>query len=277
MEIYNEQQDQITIGKDKTGQTVYVITGTTDQATAEAFAIAQIPVIDFGLILDRIALKEVEDSRDGMWRATAHYKRPEFEGSASGSSQEYFREKGFSFEITSATAKVTHSKETVQTYKRHVGVGDDPPSFDKAINVRDGKPEGVDIYIGEMAFAVEVEFPADAITNELIQTIENKKNHTPVNNAPFRGREAGEVFFEGVRGAVDYDDPISTLSYSFKVSKNATDVPFGPFTISKKGWEYAWIYEEEEEIDGIVRMSPRVCFVERLYDTGPFDDMGIQP
>ena len=75
MEIYNEKKDQASIGKDKNAKSTYVITGTTDYDTAESFAIAEIPAIDFGLILDKIDLKEVDDSRDGMWIATANYKQ----------------------------------------------------------------------------------------------------------------------------------------------------------------------------------------------------------
>lgn len=275
LEIYDVPESRSSIGKEKTATAKYVITGTKDYATAEAYALAQVPVIDFGLILEKIDIREIEDERDGSWEVTAHYKRPEFETGSGSSSIPVPREKGFTFEITSATSKVTHSLETVSTY--FIGTaGEEPPDFNQAINVRDGKPEGVDVYVAETSFTIEVEVYAWMLTNAVIQSIEEKA--ATVNNATFRGRAAGEVLFEGLRGAVDYDEPVSSLNYSFKVQKNMTGGDIGPFTgVDKEGWDYAWIYSEQVEVDGVVFEQAKLLSIERVHERSNFGDLGVLP
>jgi len=265
--------------KERRSTLKYVLTGTTDKDEAESYAAGNLPQNDGINLLDYFSVKELEDGRDGSFEVTAYYKGPEFPENSSGSSSSGGdptpREISYSFDIAETTRRITHSKETIAS---HVVSGESLPTTGGAINLEDGVPQGADIAFTETSFSVEMEYPAGVIDNPTIQAWEALAQPPHTNDAAFRGRDAGEVLFVGNRATVKHEDEANTVVFNFKVSKNVTDlsVANGTWTgISKKGWELAWVYQEQREVGDFVIAKPIGLFIERVFDEGDFSQLGV--
>ena len=107
------------------------------------------------------------------------------------------------------------------------------------------------------------------------------------NDATFRGFNTGEVLFKGASGSRD-GHVTASVTFDFAASPNVTGISIGgsassadghpPITgISKGGWEYLWVhYREYKSIaqNRIVKY-PHTVIVERVYDAGDFDLLGL--
>lgn len=107
-----------------------------------------------------------------------------------------------------------------------------------------------------------------------------------VNDAPFRGFEAGEVLFLGARGSrrgiEDWE-----IYFGFSASQNKSDIYIGRVNdqptdgeigpINKRGWEYLWIdYQKSEDASAkAIIPKPKAVYVEQVYEEGAFSDLGI--
>lgn len=237
-------------------------------AEAEAAARLIAASLSGGRKVDRIILDETTEERGGQWRATATFSRPDDEDE---NGDPIPREVSVSFDISGETTKRTHSLETVNSYGLD---GATPPDFEGAINVVAGKPEGVDVEVQATQFSIVMEFPAGTISNAELEAIEAAAKK--YNSAEFRGKPAGEVYFNGCRGSIDWDADTNQLTYDFKISKNIENATIGPFTgVDKKGWDYAWIYSAETEVGGEVAETPVALYVERVLETHPFTGIGL--
>ena len=98
-----------------------------------------------------------------------------------------------------------------------------------------------------------------------------------VNDGVFRGFQAGEVLFQGASGSQRGEEDWE-ISFKFAASQNAVGIQIGElWPINKKGWEYLWVRyadDEDEEANAIVK-KPIAVYVERVYDSADFSDLGI--
>jgi len=100
-----------------------------------------------------------------------------------------------------------------------------------------------------------------------------------VNNAMFRGFQAGEVLFLGASGNKRGMDAWE-ITYKFAASPNVSGLIVGDIgPINKRGWDYLWVqYQEEEDPDAQVLVKrPKAVFVEQVYRFGNFALLGIGP
>lgn len=98
-----------------------------------------------------------------------------------------------------------------------------------------------------------------------------------VNSKKFRGYEPGEVLFEGVSFTGSEKSDSVKVSYNFSIRLNETDVPIATdkngkvITVSKKGFEYAWV---APRIVGS-RSVPQLIRVDKVIEEVDFSTLGI--
>jgi len=140
-----------------------------------------------------------------------------------------------------------------------------------AIAVTENGVEGVDItspvYTWSETYRVSGELVTAAYKAALFRLTGK------VNNASWRGFEAEEILFQGARGATqgwdETGEAIWELAFEFAASQNAADLTVGDFTgITKKGWDYLWCKYDSDNV-------PTAVYVEKVYDTDDFLDLGI--
>lgn len=170
---------------------------------------------------------------------------------------------------TGGSIRVTNSFNT----KKY---GSAAPDHANAIDVRDGKPQGVDRVIPVMKYTLTYRMnrPANPITyanlaSELTGT---------VNSNAMLGSAAGELLFLGLDG--NFGNLVNPeIQFSWAKSKNAI-LTIGDITsVEKYGHEYLWIqYEEEETGSGATKFvthKPRGVYVERIYTEADHSTLGL--
>jgi len=68
-----------------------------------------------------------------------------------------------------------------------------------------------------------------------------------------------------------------SLTFNFQRLPNTTSKPFAGFTINKKGWEVAWAYylPQDDATAKMVVQKPVAAYVEKVFESGNFSDLGI--
>lgn len=162
------------------------------------------------------------------------------------------------------------------------------PDFKGAIGVNKGKLEGVDIFTGKLEFSMTKQIPT--VSLNYVSMLADLTG--TVNNAPFYGREAGEVLFLGASGEI-HTTAINggwTVTFKFMESPNMTVADYPELTIvppttaggddglvvlEKQGWDYLWVYYEPNVSANQVGPVPHSAFVERVYRRTNFSLLGI--
>jgi hypothetical protein len=186
----------------------------------------------------------------------------------------------FSFDTTGGTAHVNVSKATVRSY----GLNDDEaPDYFGAIGVNGDSVEGCDVVVPQFSFSVTAYVPRALVTSAYRRVLFGLTGRT--NDKPWNGFEEGEVLFLGAQGSVrGYE--LWEIQFKFAASPNRlADSPAGflyvgrsTLNVEKRGWEYLWV-RYADVVDGaakaIVR-RPASAYVERVYDAGDFDLLGLE-
>jgi hypothetical protein len=183
-----------------------------------------------------------------------------------------FEDRKVSYEVGSTTQHIMQSLSTI-AWGKAAGVDGDVPDFKGAINVSRNEVNGVDIDFATFIFTETVLFSEDDITNAYLRKVKSLTN--TVNNASFRGWEAGEVKFNGATIARQNADRFE-LTFRFEVSENKTGmVVNGSEPFDKEGWDYIWfVYADGSNADNLVK-KVKYYYVERVYDRGDFSELGI--
>lgn len=145
------------------------------------------------------------------------------------------------------------------------------PDYKRAIGVTRDRVQGVDVFAPKFEFSVtnkhsNVGFPTLKYWYSLVA-------HT--NRKTFKTFQPGEVLYLGSSGrAVPGGYWVAT--HRFAASPNLTGVQVSPdFKVDKKGWEYVWATYGPQRIANSVLQLPTNVYVERVYDEGDFDLLGI--
>lgn len=242
----------------------------------EIYAAAQVQLAEFDGFGNRTIAVEPIASHKGLWQATATY-------SAKGIVTPELGESWYEFEIGMQTHRVTQARQTLAAY---APVGVDPatiPDFRGAIGVTEQGVEGVEIMGPVSSFSEIHRLPLTLITEEYRNGLEDIA--FCFNNAPFRGRNAGEVLFAGAKGGKLRSEDVAEISFHFMVQKNTWNRKVGDIEgIKHYGWDYLDVYYERqavtetvEEVDVVTRVLPRPAFayVQRVYLPAPFGILGI--
>ncbi|MBI5725919.1 MAG: hypothetical protein HZA50_18310 [Planctomycetes bacterium] len=255
----------------KTGESaeetlLYILEGTSDDLTAEAYATAHTPASYKGLVRQSIDAEPqwVDTVTDtGCWDITVKYgvKPPPELGESS-----------FSFDTTGGTQHITQS---LQTIARYAPPGKTAPDFGGAIGVTHDSVEGVDIPLPVFNFSIRKRIPIDQWSAAYVGILHSL---TPsVNNAPFSvtihgdtySFAAGECLFLGASGDESSASDFIEVTYKFAASPNKTGITIGDIIgIAKKGWHYLWVrYEDAEDSSAkTIVKKPVAAYVEKVIE-----------
>ena len=226
---------------------VYRLTGTDDDAVALQYLMSHTDSFYEGLVRQThpsIRPEYVDEiTNEGRWLCEVRYgqyERPPVEESEIGTVRIYV-------DTTGGTAHVTQSENTSR-------YGSGTMEFDGAIGVRlnaDGSQdiEGVDIVIPVFNVTVTKAYSKYNIPslNE-IYALTGKVNSSGFTISDSEtGKSvsfsAGECLFNGAQVGNLRSDGGIEVSYSFSGSPNRSGLTIaGVSGISKKGWEYVWVY-----------------------------------
>ena len=251
----------------RNGKRSFIIRGTADQdaATTELKSIADSSF--FGLSRNKVTVEPImtdENASGGVWRGTAEYLavvRPLPE--ASGDSF-------FNFDTGGGTQHITQSNGTVASF---VSTGA-APTGNGAINaVPGGSVEGVDIVVPIYNFSETHIFALETVTTAykgILYDLTGK-----INDAAFKGTNAGECLFMGASGQSKGEDQYE-IAFNFAALPNKTNFAVGDITgVNKRGWEYLWVvYGDAVDEDTLIK-TPKSVHVERVYDEGDFSTLTI--
>ena len=259
---------RITTGESPTVELVYFISGSEDDAEIKAALAAVAPAFYSGttaagnLISLPLQSLRIEPRGGALWDGVATYgrRKPKETGDST-----------FSFDTGGGTQHITQSLETVGKH----AVPGPAPDFKGAIGVTHDNVEGVDIVVPVYNFSethyIDVDFVTGAYKAALFR-ITGK-----VNDGVFRGFQVGEVLFQGASGSQRGEEDWE-ISFKFAASPNVVGLKVGDIAgINKKGWEYLWVrYADAEDDDAKTLVKkPFAAYVERVYESGDFSELGI--
>ena len=249
---------------DESAELLYLIRGTTDDATARAALLANSPVIHDGLPRDAAEVEELEGL--DAYLGTVRFTSPDGQAPETG-------ESSFSFDTSGGTQHVTQSLQTVGTF---AAPGENAPDFGGAIGVTQDNVEGVDITVPVYTFSETHYLPNSVVTNAYKGTLFNLTGK--VNNGAFKSLAAGECLFLGASGSRRETEDDWEITFRFAGSPNKTGLTVGDIVgISKKGWEYLWVrYQDTEDANAkMLIKKPIAAYVEKVYDEASFAALGI--
>lgn len=256
---------QWTTGENASVDLIYTLTGTSNDLTAKAYVEANTDITyDIGggvsyprlsITLDPEWVDEVNDT--GQWFVTVRYGLLLGGGSL------------FSFDTTGGTQHISQSLQTITK----VAASGTPPDNHGAIGVTKDRIEGVDIPVPVYRFSETHELLTSFVTQAYKGIILNLTGRT--NNASYRGMAEGEVLFLGAVGSQQSGENWD-ITFHFAGSANVTNLSIGPnITVPKWGWEYVWVRYETVIDEGYMTQRPIHAYVERVYEAGDFDGLGI--
>ena len=156
--------------------------------------------------------------------------------------------------------------------------GETAVDYGKAIDVQDGKPQGVQRVIPALKINVRAKIATQYLGSPIAyaKTIAGLTGFT--NSAAMFGGEfaAEELLFIGATGEVVAKNP--QLVFSFLASPNITGLTIGDITgISKKGHEYLW-FDFKRAKDATANMPTReirAAYVGQIYTTADMSALNI--
>jgi hypothetical protein len=256
----------------------YLVMDAADEAAAVAAIEAVIPSTWNDLWFLRTEAKE---EGDGLWRGAVHYGIPATGTAVPGQggvspppppppapAATDALGPEWSFDTSGGTQHIVVSKATVDS----IAASGVPPAAFNLIGLGKSGPEGCDIVVPKFEFSktVKMEF----ITLNYMRTILDLVGK--VNDATFLGVfAAGEVLYMGGPCSQRASDGV-TLTHRFVASPNRTNTVVGSITIpATGGHEYVWFKYEDAEDAGQATKFPTAAYVEKVYDEGDFDELGI--
>lgn len=258
--ISEHYQVRVAVGENPGAEITYMAWGSFDDADIYA-ALSALPVPG---TYRSIPLKDIiiEHQGGGVWECRAVYN---FESGDDTTP-------AFSFDTTGGTAKITQAKATIGGY---AASGYGVPNFGGAIGVTKDSIEGADILVPTYRWTETFFFSSATVDGAFKATIFALTG--TYNASTFRGFQATEVLFEGVRGRKRGAGKWE-LIYHFAASPNVTGLTVGSITgIAKKGWEYLWVryHDFDDTTGGFAVKRPVVVMIERVYDPGDMSLLGI--
>ena len=256
---------EVATGDRPTAVMKFLVKGTSDEQAALAALAAASPGDYNGIARTNWHVSPVGDGSDA-WEGTVNYALVTSAPRPVGQST-------YSFDTAGGTQHITQAKQHIQTYTRG---GATAPDLEGAIGYDGHDVQGCDITVPVYNFSETHYLAADAVTDTYKGTLFSLTGK--VNNASFRGFQAGEVLFLGASGTQRQGDNAWEITFRFAASPNVSNLTIGGSSgIAKKGWEYLWVQYEDFADTGAkaVLKRPRFVFIERVYDEADFAGLGI--
>lgn len=185
-------------------------------------------------------------------------------------------EPSYTFDTSGGSQRIFFSRETIS---KTPAPGETAPENYGLIGVTENGVEGTDIIVPSAVFT-ETHRKANAdVTNAYKGTL--IKMTGKVNNAIFRGFDAGELLFLGAYGSRRGIIGDWEITFRWAASENQTNIGIGTGPLitvpAKKGWEYLWV-RFRDEVDGAsstLVKKPVAAYVERVYQLGDYSALLI--
>lgn len=266
-----EKFDSRTTTDGQSLELVYNVTGTADQDAAIFTLKGVAPATVGSLVRQPVTVEPVcvdlLNPDKSLWTGTvryAPYEKPQPPQTG---------ESSYSFDTGGGTQHITQS---LQTIGRYAPPGKTAPDFKGAIGVTHDSVEGVDITVPVFNFS-EMHYIANGyVDNAYKYTLFLLTGTT--NNAAFRGFAAGECLFLGASGSKRGAWGDWEITFRFAASPNQTNFYVGDILVpAKKGWEYMWVRyaDEEDETAKAIVKRPVAVYIEKVYESGNYANLGI--
>lgn len=288
VKIWEDFESRDTTGSSQTR--IYNISGTSSETTAFATLLAEAPLLLASGLVRQAKNASVEIIGIDLWKGKVTY------GEAEDSKSQERLETGeyvISFDTSGGTQKITASETDPDSYafdpffEATVQNANIAPDFGTAINVNDGKVEGVEIVIPALKFSVRKRQPRAIITMPFIKDLARMTGRT--NDGPYLTFDAGELLFTGASGQeglkFDSSGEIVDLSgdpeitYNFVASENLTNFKIGNIEVQQKdGHQFLWVlFEEGEDAEAHKLVQrPQAVYVHDIYKPDAFSLLGIE-
>lgn len=242
------------------GEIIYKVLGTMDEDEVYALVLATAPTsltIDGRVLTKRTFEVDPEDWE--VWVCTVTFQKQTLGEN----------ESSYQFETGGGSIHITHSKETVQA----VAASGTPPNFYNGIGWNGRELTGCDIVSPVFNFSETHAFPSAFVSGAYKLALFRGTGKT--NAGSFKGFAPGEVLFLGASGSKRGDENWE-ITFRFAASENLTGITVGGISgINKKGWEYLWLYFEDDVNQDTLVKKPAVALVERVYDPYNYALLGI--
>lgn len=242
-----------------TGTLVYLVKDETDEINARNAVLAVAPNDWDGKRFVSIEMERVARSK--------HMAKCNYDDSEDDLDVGEWR---FSFDTSGGTAK----KLVAYAERKYPATA---PDQDKAINVQDGKVQGIDVPIGGLKFTITFRQPRATITLPYARTLASLVGR--YNSAVFYGFQAEEVMFLGARGQQGSNaDP--SIDYDFLAGEHLTNFSIGGITVAlKKAHEHLWAWfadhVDNAGAEPALIQSPAAIYVDQVALPGDFSLLAI--
>ena len=261
--IWNVEGNEVRARANPSVTLRYTVTGATDENDALSAVAAASPTVFNTMPRSSRSCETVDAS---TFVVTVTYQPGRFESAATSQVR-------YEFDTTGGSEQMFLALSTIASYAAP-GTGT-PPDMKSGINVTNDGPQGLSRPVAAYNFSETHTIAAAAMTGAYKATIFELTGK--VNNGVFKGFAAGEVLFLGARGASNANGDFE-ITFSFSALPNVTGATFGPFTgVTKKGWDYLWVYSAEEEDATAKRVvkRPVSAYVVQVFAYANLSSLGI--
>lgn len=278
--------NDLTFGVQDGGLTLrWIVTGTDSKEDALVLLLATAPTDHLGFVRQQYTVEWIGGP---TWKGHVKYgvlglgsggvpvgvtpPTPTAPGGGGAGTQDVPLGMGFAFDTTGRTVRITNSIETISATPVS---GVTAPDFKGAINVADGKVEGIDIPAPSLRWSKTV--AKASLPMGYIRTLKNATGKT--NDAEFYGFPAYSLIYMGATGQF-VEGTGWSVTHNFEHEETQTDLPIGSSGIEvpeKKGSEVMWVYFKEAfdmtANDWVLR--PLAAYVERVLRPWNFATLEI--
>lgn len=258
----------------ESGEWEYTITGTADQDAARAALYAAAEGQCGTWQIDNYQVEPVSidsgNPDDCIWKGIVSFvpaERKERDPLEVG-------ESSYNFDTGGGSQHITHIKDAAHHIATYPAAGAfDPEGLIGVTN--DGSVEGCDIRVPVYNWGETHIIPDALLTDEYKGKLYELTGRT--NNAVFKGFAIGECLFCGASGSQRGDDDWE-ITFRWASSPNWTEtikVDGVDTEIAKKGWEYLWVRTTRGVNNDEIGPMVRSVYVEQVYESGDFGDLGI--
>jgi len=174
------------------------------------------------------------------------------------------------FDTSGGTQKITNSIQTTGVYP---APGVTAPNFNGAIGVTKDGVEGVEVPVPVFKWTEKHFLPAATVTPQFLIGLSLCTGRT--NDVPFRGFAVDQVKFGGITGSETGTNWFEA-TFNFEAGPHLTNITIGNITgITKKAWDYLWVYYRDSVSSGFLVKTPVAIYVEQVLWQGSFGTLGI--
>jgi hypothetical protein len=241
----------------------FILTGPTDQLTAELAVIANSPPFTTFSNGAQLPLTQVDLDvlSPGQWKGSATWGKDD---------NAIKQVPTIQFDTDGGTSKITQSLATLNSYT----ASGTAPNHKGAIGVTKDNVEGTEITQPAFKFTEKHYLPISVATSApYLKTLAGLTGS--INQGPWRTFDDGQVLFLGCSGGGQIGT-IWEVTFKFSAQPDANGLTIGDITgIDKPAWACLWVsYQESTDQNSLVK-KPFAVYVERVYPYANFDLLGI--